>query len=225
MSSLKLIPVNHSNESGNLLTLSAPVGTDITGRPGVTDGTVKAYQFGSPISTVSIPSSKFRRARVTFTFPSTGLEWDQAGLLFLRPHRDLPKPSAANRGDEKTAPAFAKIALENFQDSTYCSVSASNGTLPEWSLWPVPQRSSEHHKITLEIVKHGAMLIAFLVDSKKQQLFRAVPWCFDHVEKDEPNIWVGIFVSRPDLKSETKEPLSIQFTDFEVETENGIVRF
>jgi len=220
MGPLKLVPVNQEKPS-DLLTVSCPRGRDIVSEPAIKG--LKPFQFGAAISKVSIPSSQFLRARVAFTWPlGSILEWDQAGIVFLRPHRGLPEPSATHTGDATTFPSYAKVGLEHFQGSTYYTVSASQGRMPDWSLWPLEDDFQTHRKATIEIVKYGDYLAALAVTGEgeglKKQVYRIVQWCFADLKEDDAPLWIGLFVSHPDFKGESKGDLTIQFTDFELET-------
>ncbi|KIW94069.1 uncharacterized protein Z519_05385 [Cladophialophora bantiana CBS 173.52] len=199
---LRLVPINYS--SPDLFSLSCTSSRDIVGKPLISDGSVPAFRFESAVSKVSLPSVRFRRARVTISWPSAThtVEWDQAGLLLVRPHRDLPEPTASNAGDHLTTPSFVKIGLEVVRGKLTCAVSSfENGGRAEWSLWPLSKTFWNTHGATFEIVKHGPLLVCFLVEEEveviRKSLMRTVSWCFDDVGVDEPDIWVGFYVSRP----------------------------
>ncbi|KAH7319085.1 hypothetical protein BKA65DRAFT_513774, partial [Rhexocercosporidium sp. MPI-PUGE-AT-0058] len=53
-------------------------------------------------------------------------------------------------------------------------------------------------------------------------MIRIIPWCFVGEAKDDPDIWVAVYVSRPDPGRTTTEPLVVQFHDFEIEDSNGV---
>ncbi|RDW85265.1 hypothetical protein BP6252_02855 [Coleophoma cylindrospora] len=227
MAPLNLIAVNYTAKPGSL-TLSAPCKTDIVGAR----TTGPQFQFNPPILKVAMPAASFQRARVTVVGPSGfPFDFDQAGLLFLRPHTALPEPSASEPGNAETKPSFAKIALETFEQKTFCTVSASNQVDTEWSLWPGPPTTSPSEKteVTFEIAKMGPMLLAFVMEgtgeTATRTLFRVVSWAFRDVKESEPDIWVGLYASRPTTKNETTEALEVEFRDFEIETTEGIIKF
>ncbi|PVH71767.1 hypothetical protein DL98DRAFT_471323 [Cadophora sp. DSE1049] len=226
MALLSLSPVNHVGTPDHL-TVTASRGTDIVPE----SSHVPPFQFSSAISKISLPSHQFVRARVTITWPQAAtVQWDQAGILFLRPHRDLPKPSKNNPGDERTTPSFAKVGLEQFQRNTFYSVSASNGGPPEGSVTQLEADFPQTRKATVEIVKYGSQLAAIAVyrtrEEVEKQVFRVVPWCFAKVEEDGPDVWIGLYVCRPDHESETTDGLTVQFCDFELETvDGGVITF
>lgn len=222
MKTYQLQPVNHGAESSPFL-LTAPRGTDIVGKPALG---VSPYQFGSAVTKISIPASKFQKARVTVDVPDNHLEWDQAGLLFVRPHADLPNPDADHGGDADTAPQFVKLCLESYGGSlSLAAGSVPRGSAVDWSLWPLPAQSKLAKKVTLEFVKYGTMLALFSIHEEDgtptNSLLRVVPWCFENIREDEPDIWIGIFASRPDLKNETQSALNAKFSAFEVEDIDG----
>jgi hypothetical protein len=222
MASLKLTPVNHSN--ADLLTLSAAPGGDIVGHPAMADVAI-AFQFAATVSKVSIPAERFKSARVTVTWPADFMDWDQAGLLFVRPLPALPVPSKENPGTATTFPPFAKIGLEACLGSTFYTVSACTDRAPDWNTWPLPRGFHEqHHKATIEMVRHGDGLIALLVEgegaTEKKSVIRLIPWAFKDLKEGEPDLFVGIFASRPDFKHEAKGPFTVKFSDLLIETDN-----
>lgn len=222
MAPLKFTTVNHSNV--DLLTLIAAPGGDIVGHPAMADVPI-AFQFASPVTKVSMPAGRFKSARVTVTWPVESiLDWDQAGLLFVRPLPGLPEPSKENAGTSATTPPFAKIGLEACFGSTFYTVSACTDRAPDWNTWPLSPDFHEHHKATIEMVRHGDGLITLLVEGEegkeKKSVVRLVPWAFTDVKQDEPDIWVGIYASRPDFKHEAKQPLTVSFSDLVIETQN-----
>lgn len=123
--------VNHEDEHDSLCLIANPK-TDIVAVPSIPK--IRSYQFTSPISKIAMPAAHFKRARVTILCsPLNNVEFDQAGLIFIRPKLGLPQPSAQEEGDTNIAPSFVKFGLEYFQGAPVCAVGASNPEL-DWSL-------------------------------------------------------------------------------------------
>lgn len=214
--------VNHNAESGPL-SLTAPRRTDIVGKPAAG---ARPYQFSSPISKISIPASQFKRARVTVNILEDHFEWDQAGLLFLRPHPELPNPDADHEGDAQTTPAFVKLGIESFRGELLLAAAAVKGDGPDWSIWPLPAKSRVDGKATFEFVKYGTLLAMLSIQEvdgvSKPTLLRTVPWCFEDIQESDPDLWIGVYASHPDLKNETQTDLTAKFSAFEIEDINGV---
>lgn len=76
-----------------------------------------------------------------------------------------------------------------------------------------------------EVWKAASCLLVRGVGFSKKTLFRVVPWCFDVGKgKDQEEVWIGLFVSRPDLKGEADGPLEVSFRDIEVECVDGVTK-
>ncbi|EED16124.1 hypothetical protein TSTA_012330 [Talaromyces stipitatus ATCC 10500] len=224
-----LIAVNHETQSHNLEILCPPK-TDILYKPAIPDK-ARPFQFTAPIYKLSMPAGQFKRASVTITFNSNSfVEFDQAGLLFLRPHAKLPNPTSTNEGDAETSPGFVKIGPEVFQDRMRYAVSGSNHTIPDWSLWPVPDRFARTVTVSVEMVRHGPLLGAFVVErdgaNVEKTLIRTVPWCFDDIADMDSEVWVGVYAARPDLDGASHgAPLQVRFSEFEIESTTGVLKF
>lgn len=218
-----LTAVNHS--AANSLALSAQPGTDILHRASVPE-LARNCQFTAPILKSALKISSFDRARVTIHYPASAkTEFDQAGLVFIRPQAALPCPNAANEGTEDSFPYFVKAGIEAFQGEILLAVTGSKHTHPEWSLWPLPSNAIVENEISVvvEIMRHGPMLGIFSIErdanNERKRLIRIIPWCFADEEEQEADIWVGLYAARPDLKRVGgSNALDVHFSDFELIT-------
>lgn len=211
--------VNHDGGKSENLRLIARPKTDIVAIPSKPE--LRSYQFTSPIWKVSIPAEDFHRARVTILWNNAnGFEFDQAGLIFIRPKPGLPEPSAQNQGDADTAPSYVKFGLEQFQGAPICAVGASNPQL-DWSASPVTANLTE---VTVEFVRYGSKLVACVFQKSSTEgessmsVARLLSWPLEEVDEDDPPIWIGVYAARPDLESKAEGHNFIaSFTDFEIE--------
>ncbi|KAI7971302.1 hypothetical protein EIK77_007356 [Talaromyces pinophilus] len=225
----ELTAVNHINES-HQLEIACPPKTDILYKPAF-PGKARPLQFSAPIYKISMPAGQFKRASATITFTATSfVEFDQAGLLFVLPHPQLPDPSSANEGNAETHPRSVKIGPEFYQNKMRYAVSGSNYTIPDWSLWPVPDSFARTLTATVEMVRYGPLLCVFAIEGEganlEKTLIRAVPWCFENINDDGPELWVGIYAARPDLDGASHgAALEVRFSEFEIECKAGVVRF
>lgn len=224
----RLTPVNYQNPKSDL-EFSCPPKTDILNKPALPDK-ARPFQFTAPIYKTSLPAAEFKRASVTVIWGRNSLlEFDQAGLLFLRPHANLPDPNPSNEGDAETHPRFVKIGPEVFMGRVFYAVTGSNRTAPDWSLWPMPEAFKTTSALTIEMVRHGALLAAFLLEEDgnhvRKTLIRTIPWCFEDIKGGDPDIWVGVYAARPDLDgSSDGAPLKVQFKGLEIETTEGLIK-
>lgn len=218
-----LIGVNGASTS-KPLKLSATSKTDIS-REG--DPSQPPLQFSSPLVRVSMPTSSFRRARVTFKSPKGYSHvWDQGGLLFVWPTPELPSPDASNPGTDKTAPFYVKAGVENVGGTVLAACVANNGELDFSTV--LLEEGEDVSGFTLEAVKYDYRLVILLVrkgpDGTEVKVpIRVIYWCLKEDSRRE-NLWVGFYASRPDWKGEAEEPLEVEIMHFEVEDENGTVQ-
>jgi len=223
----ELAPVNHG--SADLLTLSSINNVDVLGVPLSNNPSLAPYSFKSAISRVALPADKLKRATVSYR-PVDGYtcDWDQAGFLFVRPKSELPEPSAENPGGSGTAPSFIKIGVELWENKLYHMICSSHNDMTDWSLHAIPEAYEGEKDITMEISRFGDRLVIQAVYGRGEQaekrMIRIVPWCFVDVAQDDPDIWVAVYVSRPDAERTTSEPLVVQFHHFEVEDTDGVTR-
>ncbi|PVH68519.1 hypothetical protein DL98DRAFT_630517 [Cadophora sp. DSE1049] len=191
MATLQLEAVNQLNDKSPFQ-LSSPPTTDIVGVPAMV-AVASPFQFASPVTKISLPSKEFKRARMTITWSSDTCDWDQAGLLLVRPPPGLPEPSATNPGDANNLVRIGRTA-------------------------------------SFEIMKHGQHLAAISINTtggkEEKALIGTMPWAFADVQDDEPNIWVGFYISRPDFKKEKDNThFEATFCNFKGESVDGTVRF
>jgi hypothetical protein len=228
MGKYSTVPVNHA-KSADRLTLTSINNVDVLGVPLSNDPSLQPYSFKSVMSRVAVPPHQLKRARVSF-HPSKGYEcnWDQAGFLFVRPTHEVPEPSAEHPGGSGTAPSFIKIGIELWEGQLYHMICSSHEDLTDWSLHAIPEEYKNEKDITMEISRFGDRLAIHALYGQGGQnvkkMIRVVPWCFLNETKDDPAVWVAVYVSRPDAKRTTSEPLVVHFHDFEIEDADGITR-
>ncbi|KUL88967.1 hypothetical protein ZTR_06122 [Talaromyces verruculosus] len=228
MAKYQVVPVNHQ-EWSNPLTLTSINNVDVLGVPLSNDPSLPPYSFKSAMSRVALPSTHLKRATVSFR-PTQGYScnWDQAGFLFVRPKPELPEPSAEHAGGSGTAPSFVKIGIEFWEGEIYHMVCSSHEDLTDWSLHAISEAYKNERDITLEISRFGDRLAIHAIYGQRphvvKRMIRIVPWCFVNESRDNPDIWVAVYVSRPDADRTTTEPLVVQFHDFEIEDLNGVTR-
>ncbi|KIW90105.1 uncharacterized protein Z519_09536 [Cladophialophora bantiana CBS 173.52] len=225
MSSLELEAVNRDKDS-DPLTLTVTPGKDVVGIP--FNPKVKHWQFASPLSKVALRAADFKSARATFRWPtlSTTCEYDQIGLLFVRPLPGLPAPDAEQPGDAESAPYYIKYGLEVVRGQPIIAVAESNHLL-DWSTWPTTPKHLE--SLTIEFLRYGSGLLARLIPpadeagAGKQEptTIRLFTWPLANLRDADPNIWICIYVSRPDTNNTATEGFSATFDDFQVETVQG----
>jgi hypothetical protein len=229
MAQYNIVPVNHRNTT-NPLTLTSINNVDVLGVPLSNDPSLQPYSFKSAISRVAVPPTRLKRATVSFR-PSDGYKcnWDQAGFLFVRPKPELPEPSAENPGTTGTAPSFIKIGVELWEGKLYHMICSSHEDLTDWSLHAIPEAFQDNEDITIEISRFGDRLAIQAVyaqgDQVVKRMIRIVPWCFVNESKSDPDIWVAVYVSRPDADRTTTESLVVNFHNFQIEDTDGVVRF
>lgn len=92
----------------------------------------------------------------------------------------------------------------------------------DWTLSPPPASTLSNGgrtvKATIEFERHGNALMVFVYDGTERVMTREVQWVFleGQLERD---VWVGVYVCRPDAKDETGgEALEVGFEEFVVET-------
>lgn len=214
--------VNHTNYD-NPLSLTVAPKSDIVGLP--FNPMVKPWQFASPMSKVSLSAGSFKRARATFAWPNmSNIECDQIGLLLVRPLSPLPMPDFENPGDIISAPYYIKFGLEVINSSPVIAVAGSNHLL-DWSTWPTTQEDLE--SLTIEFMRYGTGLLARIVryvgEAKEEQSenIRLLTWPFANTCETSPDMWIGIYLSRPDTNDTTEAGFSVTFDRFEVETLQG----
>lgn len=228
MAKYRVVPVNHQGWS-NPLTLTSINNVDVLGVPLSNDPSLPPYSFKSAMSRVALPSTHLKRATVSFR-PTQGYScnWDQAGFLFVRSKLELPEPSAEHPGSSGTAPSFVKIGIELWEGIIYHMVCSSHEDLTDWSLHAIPEAYKNERDITMEISRFGDRLAIHAIYGQGphvvKRMIRIVPWCFVNESRDDPDIWVAVYVSRPDADRTTTEPLVVQFHDFEIEDLNGVTR-
>ena len=228
MTKYKLAPVNHKSTS-NLLNLTSINNVDVLGVPLSNDPSLAPYSFKSPISRIAVPSTQFKRATVSYR-PVNGsgytCNWDQAGFLFVRPKAELPEPSAENPGASGTAPSFVKIGIELWEKKLCHMICSSHNDMTDWTLHAIPEEYTGEEDITMEISRFGNRLAIQAVygqaEQKLKRILRIVPWCFVDEVNGQPDVWIAVYVSRPDAERTTREPLVVQFHDFEIEDLSGV---
>lgn len=226
MARYNLVAVNHERSS-NLLNLTSINNVDVLGVPLSNDASLAPYSFKSAMSRVAVPSTQFKRATVSYR-PAKGYtcNWDQAGFLFVRPKPELPEPSAECPGVSGTAPSFIKIGVELWENKLYHMICSSHNDMTDWSLHAIPEAYEGEKDITMEISRFGNRLAIQAVYGQGEQalkrIIRIVPWCFVDEAENDPDIWVAVYVSRPDAERTTTEPLVVQFHDFEIEDLDGV---
>jgi hypothetical protein len=228
MAKYNIVPVNHRNES-NPLTLTSINNVDVLGVPLSSDPSLQPYSFKSAMSRVAVPPTQLKRATVSFRpSHSYNCNWDQAGFLFVRPKPELPEPSAETPGTSGTAPSFIKIGIELWEGKLYHMICSSHDDLTDWSLHAIPEAFEDEKDITMEISRFGDRLAIHAVYSQGEQavkrMVRIVPWCFLNESKTDPDIWVAVYVSRPDAARTTTEPLVVNFHNFQIEDLDGVTR-
>ncbi|RSL83093.1 hypothetical protein CEP51_004728 [Fusarium floridanum] len=218
-----LVGVNGASAS-KPVKLSANTKTDISRE--TSDPSEPAIRFSSPVLRVSMPTSSFRRARLTFKCPNGYAEnWDQAGFLFTWPSPELPSPDAANPGTEDTAPHYVKAGIENINGTPLGAFVANNGSLDFSAL--LLEEGEVEQGFTLEAIKYDFRLVIMLVrkrpDGKETKIpVRVIYWALEGGSRHE-NLWVGVYASRPDAGSNKPGPLEVDILEFEVEDEHGTV--
>lgn len=227
MAKYNLVPVNH--QGADLLTLTSINNVDVLGVPLSNDPALAPYSFKSVMSRVALPPNKLKRATVSYR-PISGYtcNWDQAGFLFVRPKPELPEPSAEHPGVSGTAPSFIKIGIELWENELYHMICSSHNDLTDWSLHAIPEAYKGEKDITLEISRFGDRLAIQAIYGQGREvvkrMIRIVPWSFVNVAENDPDIWVAVYVSRPDAERTTTEPLVVHFHDFEIEDSDGVTR-
>jgi hypothetical protein len=219
-----LVGVNGASAS-QPLKLSAESKTDISRLGG--DPTQPAIRFSSPLLRTKMPTSSFRRAKVTFKAMKGYVhEWDQAGFIFLWPTPELPNPDAVNPGTVESAPLYLKAGIENINGLPLVACLSNNGEL-DFSSLPL-ERDEAVKGLTLEVLKYEDRLVVFVIrkgtdGTETKILHRVIYW---GLKKDirRETLWVGVYASRPDWNNDALEPLEVDITELEVEDTDGTVK-
>ena len=212
----------HCENVADTLHFVAPPHRDIVGIP--FNPKVKPFTFASPLLKISMPAADFKRARTTFSWPSIETcECDQIGLIFIKPLPALPSPSIDKPGDPNSAPHYVKFGLEVIAGKPVIAVAGSNHML-DWSTWPTTDAHLE--QLTIEFLRYKGGLLARIInveDESRSANIRLLPWPLADGAEGDPDIWICLYVSRPDTDNTTVDSLPASFDYFEVEDEAGRV--
>ena len=93
----------------------------------------------------------------------------------------------------------------------------------DWTLSSPPESTvsegGRRVKATIEFEKHENALMVFVHDGGVRVMTREIQWVFLE-QMLERELWIGVYVCRPDAKNETGgESLEVGFEDFVLETE------
>jgi regulation of enolase protein 1 (concanavalin A-like superfamily) len=209
-----------SNPPPKSFTLSSPPKTDIYAAP------AHGYVWSAPIIHHTLPASKFKRARVTITLNWT-TTYDQGGLILAFPSPSNLLPNKENARTKASHPLWVKAGIEMNNGKAFIS-SVAREQWADWTLSPPSSSSLSNEgktvKATIEFEKHENALCVFVYDGEggEKIMTREVQWVFLNEEREGGRLgemWVGIYVCRPDAKDEMGgRALEVGFEEFIVET-------
>ncbi|KAI5120971.1 hypothetical protein M0805_006643 [Coniferiporia weirii] len=167
----------------------------------------------APISTRTLSSTDFHRARVTVSASWTRL-YDQGGLFILLPS----SVGETTGGTEPTKRCWLKTGIEFCGGQPNLSTVAAR-EWADWSLNPLTGNS-----VTIEIAREpvdsakglGSSLLIYSVENGQRSALpvREVTWAFEH----EGEIAVGVYAARPTkTEGDTGDELIVDFEGLIIE--------
>jgi uncharacterized protein len=214
--------------STQLIILKASPGTDIWRKPPHTN----IFKVPKHTTSTSIaPLSRFRSARISFSFAWTE-QYDQGGLV-LSFRRSSASAQSGTPGETSSIPEkWIKTGVE-FYNGTPMVGTVACDSWADWSLAPLnlPTTATstagpgvsegDRPWITVQIERdgdqHGTSLWVYQIGADGSKLpLREVCWVYGGAEEDvgKWTLEVAGFAARPEKG--TQEALEVKFKDFEV---------
>ncbi|KAH7312818.1 hypothetical protein BKA65DRAFT_147379 [Rhexocercosporidium sp. MPI-PUGE-AT-0058] len=216
-----------ANTTSFCLSPPASHATDIWRKPtnNISNPDIAISTFNAPIIYKSIPLSKFKRCRVTFT-ATYEILYDQGGLVFVLPSEDQ---GAGVEGIEKTS-KWVKTGVEFVEGRAWVSTVGCD-RWADWSLTDagiVDVPGDEKRKtVTLEMERNrveGTFWIYVIGGDGKRIPLRENTWILSpegNGGSPDREAWVGVFAATPIMEGRDKDgALSVEFKDWELELED-----